>query len=387
MRQLYFACALMSVSGLLNAAIIPAPPESNLKAYFVVDAMTGFVIAERAADEVLPPASLTKLMTSYVLAYEIEKGRVSHEDLVRVSENAWAQNPLFKGSSLMWLEPGMEVKVSDMERGVVISSGNDATVAIAEHLAGSESAFVGMMNTHANRLGMSASYFENSHGLPSSNHVSTARDLAMLARAIIMDFPTHYEIYAEREFTFNNIRQFNRNSLLGEDPSVDGLKTGYTSESGYSLVSSAKRGEMRLISVVLGADSARSRAQETSALLNYGFRFFETAELLTAGRDLLKPKIWMGQQDYVDVGVVEPVILTLPRGERRNVEQQIVLNQPLMAPLKAGDEVGRLVLRLDDSVVYEGPIQALHDVASAGFFARLWDRLLMWIDGLLSPSS
>lgn len=387
MRQLYFACVLMSVSGLLNAAIIPAPPESNLKAYFVVDATTGFVIAERAADEVLPPASLTKLMTSYVLAYEIEKGRVSPEDLVRVSENAWAQNPLFKGSSLMWLEPGMEVKVSDIERGVVISSGNDATVAIAEHLAGSESAFVGMMNTHANRLGMSASYFENSHGLPSSNHVSTARDLAMLARAIIMDFPTHYEIYAEREFTFNNIRQFNRNSLLAEDPSVDGLKTGYTSESGYSLVSSAKRGEMRLISVVLGADSARSRAQETSALLNYGFRFFETAELLTAGRDLLKPKIWMGQQDYVDVGVVEPVILTLPRGERRNVEQQIVLNQPLMAPLKAGDEVGRLVLRLDDSVVYEGPIQALHDVASAGFFARLWDRLLMWIDGLLSPSS
>ena len=387
MRQLYFACVLMSVSGLLNAAIIPAPPESNLKAYFVVDATTGFVIAERAADEVLPPASLTKLMTSYVLAYEIEKGRVSPEHLVRVSENAWAQNPLFTGSSLMWLEPGMEVKVRDIERGVVISSGNDATVAIAEHLAGSESAFVGMMNTHANRLGMSASYFENSHGLPSPNHASTARDLATLARAIIMDFPTHYEIYAEREFTFNNIRQFNRNSLLGEDPSVDGLKTGYTSESGYSLVSSAKRGEMRLISVVLGAYSARSRAQETSALLNYGFRFFETAELLAAGRDLLKPEIWMGQQDYVDVGVVEPVILTLPRGERRNVEQQILLNQPLMAPLKAGDEVGRLVLRIDDSVVYEGPIQALHDVASAGFFARLWDRLLMWIDSLLSPSS
>ena len=387
MRQLYLACVLMSVSGLLNAAIIQAPPEYNLKAYYVMDATTGFVIAERAADEVLPPASLTKLMTSYVLAYEIEKGRVSPDDLVRVSENAWAQNPLFKGSSLMWLEPGMEVKVSDIERGVVISSGNDSTVAIAEHLAGSESAFVGMMNTHANRLGMSASYFENSHGLPSPNHASTARDLATLARAIIMDFPTHYEIYAEREFTFNNIRQFNRNSLLGEDPSVDGLKTGYTSESGYSLVSSAKRGEMRLISVVLGADSARSRAQETSALLNYGFRFFETAELLAAGRYLLKPEIWMGQQDYVDVGVVEPVILTLPRGERRNVEQQILLNQPLMAPLKAGDEVGRLVLRIDDSVVYEGPIQALHDVASAGFFARLLDRLLMWIDSLLSPSS
>jgi D-alanyl-D-alanine carboxypeptidase (penicillin-binding protein 5/6) len=287
----------------------------------------------------------------------------------------------------MWLEPGMEVSISDLEKGIVISSGNDATVAIAEHLAGNETAFADMMNTHAQRLGMNDSYFENSHGLPSPNHLTTAHDLALLAKAIIQDFPTHYQIYAKRDYTFNNIKQYNRNTLLAEDPSVDGLKTGYTSEAGYGLVSSAKRGDMRLISVVLGTDSAKARASETRSLLNYGFRYFETAELLPAEREMEKPEVWMGLADYLSVGVVEAVTLTLPRGERRNIEQVVSLNEPLSAPIKRGDEVGRVSLTLDGEQIYEGPVVALQDVEEAGFFARLWDRILMWIDTLLSPES
>jgi len=385
MQKLLATLAALGLSVSVSAAIIPAPPEVAARAHYLIDASTGYVIAESSANEQLPPASLTKLMTSYVLSYEIERGRVSFDDKVLISENAWAQNPMFKGSSLMWLEPGMEVSISELEKGIVISSGNDATVAIAEHLAGNETAFANIMNTHAQRLGMNDSYFENSHGLPSPNHLTTAHDLALLAKAIIQDFPAHYQIYAERDYTFNNIKQYNRNTLLGEDPSVDGLKTGYTSEAGYGLVSSAKRGDMRLISVVLGTDSAKSRASETRSLLNYGFRYFETAELLPVEREMEKPEVWMGLADYLSVGVAEAVTLTLPRGERRNIEQVVNLNEPLSAPIKRGDKVGRVSLSLDGEQIYEGPVVALHDVEEAGFFARLWDRILMWIDTLLSP--
>ncbi len=385
MQKLLATVAALGLSVSVSAAIIPASPEVAARAHYLIDASTGYVIAESNANELLPPASLTKLMTSYVLSYEIERGRVAFDDKVLISENAWAQNPTFKGSSLMWLEPGMEVSIRDLEKGIVISSGNDATVAIAEHLAGNEAAFADMMNTHAQRLGMNDSYFENSHGLPSPNHLATAHDLALLAKAIIQDFPTHYEIYAQRDYTFNNIKQYNRNTLLSEDPSVDGLKTGYTSEAGYGLVSSAKRGDMRLISVVLGTNSAKTRASETRSLLNYGFRYFETAELLPAEREMEKPEVWMGLVDYLSVGVLEVVIVTLPRGERRNIEQVVSLNEPLSAPIKRGDEVGRVSLSLDGKEIYEGPVVALQDVAEAGFFARLWDRILMWIDTLLSP--
>ena len=385
MQKLLATVAALGLSVSVSAAVIPASPEVAARAHYLIDASTGYVIAESNANELLPPASLTKLMTSYVLSYEIERGRVAFDDKVLISENAWAQNPTFKGSSLMWLEPGMEVSIRDLEKGIVISSGNDATVAIAEHLAGNEAAFADMMNTHAQRLGMNDSYFENSHGLPSPNHLATAHDLALLAKAIIQDFPTHYEIYAQRDYTFNNIKQYNRNTLLSEDPSVDGLKTGYTSEAGYGLVSSAKRGDMRLISVVLGTNSAKTRASETRSLLNYGFRYFETAELLPAEREMEKPEVWMGLVDYLSVGVLEVVTVTLPRGERRNIEQVVSLNEPLSAPIKRGDEVGRVSLSLDGKEIYEGPVVALQDVAEAGFFARLWDRILMWIDTLLSP--
>lgn len=372
-----FSCLFVVVAG--AQPIVPSPPQVAADAYILMDARTGEVIAEDNADVQLPPASLTKLMTSYVLANEISEGRLSRDDTVVISENAWSQNPLFTGSSLMWIEPGMEVSIGDLERGIVISSGNDATVAVAEHIAGSEGAFAALMNRHAETLGLDSSHFVNSHGLPHPEHLTTARDLATLAAAIIQRFPEHYARYSERDFTFNDIRQYNRNRLLNEDPSVDGLKTGYTREAGYGLVASARRGDMRLVSVVMGTRSTTVRKNETRGLLNYGFRFYETVPLLDAGAELDKPRVWKGSRDYVPVGVNEEVVLTLPRGKRQDLQQQVVLEEDLLAPLAAGDVVGQLTLLLDGEVQQQLPVVALAPVEAGGFFARLWDMVLMWI--------
>lgn len=378
----YLGTVLLLLCSAFPAAaqtLVPAPPEVAAEAFILMDADTGFVIAESNADMSLPPASLTKLMTSYVLANEIDAGRLQRSDIVTIGINAWSQNPEFAGSSLMWIEPGMQVSIEDLERGIVISSGNDATVAVAEHIAGSEAAFADLMNQHAARLGLGGSHFVNSHGLPHPEHVTTARDLATLSAAIIHDFPEHYTRYSERDYTFNNIRQYNRNALLAEDPSVDGLKTGYTREAGYGLVASAKRGDMRLISVVMGTRSPTARKNETRSLLNYGFRFYETATLLEAGRELDKPRIWKGRADYVAVGTDEVVRLTLPRGKRQAIEEQFSVQDTLLAPLAQGDTVGQLTLLLDGEVLLQTPVVALESVEAAGFFARLWDTVLMWL--------
>ncbi|MFT4767137.1 MAG: D-alanyl-D-alanine carboxypeptidase (penicillin-binding protein 5/6) [Glaciecola sp.] len=359
--------------------IVPAAPEVAAKAYLLVDARSGAVLVESNADEQLPPASLTKLMTAYVLASEIDAGRVSREDQVTVSRNAWSQNPVFNGSSLMWIEPRMPVNIGQLEQGIVISSGNDATVAVAEHIAGSETAFADLMNKHAAELGMHGSYFANSHGLPHPQHMMTARDLATLAKAIITRFPEHYKVYSQREYTYNDISQYNRNKLLGEDPSVDGLKTGYTREAGYGLVASAERNGMRLISVVMGTDSTRARARETRSLLNYGFRFFETDVVVTGAEELEKPRVWKGQTDYVAVGIADDVVLTLPRGKRNSVVTELVLMDPISAPLAQGDTVGELTLSLDGEVLQQVPLVALEPIEQGGFFARVWDMILMWL--------
>jgi len=298
------------------ASIVPAPPTIDADAYLLMDATTGRVLVEQNADERLPPASLTKLMTAYILAEEIDAGRLSLDDVVPVSRTAWSQNPTFRGSSLMWIEPGKEVTVGQLEKGIVISSGNDATVAIAEHIAGSEEAFAGMMNNYAQELGMASTFFVNSHGLPDPEHLTTARDLATLASATIRNHPDRYEVYREKSYTYNDIKQFNRNLLLREDPSVDGLKTGYTSVAGYGLVASAQRDGMRLISVVLGSQSTRSRKAETRSLLNYGFRFYETVEPVTPEVSLGQLRVWKGITDRVDAGVIEPLILTVPRSNK-----------------------------------------------------------------------
>ncbi|KGE02563.1 D-alanyl-D-alanine carboxypeptidase family protein [Pseudohaliea rubra] len=383
MRRLAFAILglLLAVQGQAQS-IVPAPPQVAAEAYILIDAATGFVIARGNPDQPLPPASLTKLMTSYVLANEIAEGRLTREERTVVSENAWSQNPVFNGSSLMWIEPGKDVTIGELERGIVIASGNDATVAVAEHIAGSEDAFAELMNQHAERLGLSNSHFTNSHGLPDPNHYTTARDLARLSAAIISNFPEHYSRYQELDYTYNDIRQYNRNKLLREDPSVDGLKTGYTSEAGYGLVASALRGDMRLISVVLGTSSPTARKNETRSLLNYGFRFYETAHLLDASEELDKPRIWKGRADYVSVGVLEEIVLTLPRGKRQQVERRVALVDDIVAPLAVGDSVGDLTLLLDGELIYQGPVVALEAIEPGGFFARLWDILLMWLSRL-----
>jgi serine-type D-Ala-D-Ala carboxypeptidase (penicillin-binding protein 5/6) len=380
MRRLAFAILglLLAVPGQAQS-IVPAPPQVSAEAFILVDAATGSVIAGDNSDAILPPASLTKLMTSYVLANEIAEGRLSRDENAAVSENAWSQNPVFNGSSLMWIEPGKDVTIGELERGIVIASGNDATVAVAEHIAGSEQAFAELMNQHAERLGLSNTHFMNSHGLPHPDHYTSARDLAKLSAALIRNFPVHYARYRELDYTYNDIKQYNRNKLLREDPSVDGLKTGYTREAGYGLVASAKRGDMRLVSVVLGTSSPTTRKNETRGLLNYGFRFYETAHLLDAGEELDKPRVWKGRADYVPAGVLDDIVLTLPRGKRQQVERRVALVEDIEAPLAVGDSVGTLTLLLDGELLHQGPVVALEAVQPGGFFARLWDVILMWL--------
>ncbi len=382
---LFFLLISASVSG-GAATVVPSAPQVAASAYILMDANSGAVLVEQNADQPLPPASLTKMMTAYVLAGEIEAGRVGKDDMVVVSENAWSQNPIFKGSSLMWIEPGKDVSIQDLERGIIISSGNDATVAVAEHVAGSETAFAGLMNSNARALGMTGSYFLNSHGLPAPEHVVTARDLATLARAMIENFPEHYALYKEREFTYNGIRQYNRNTLLGEDPSVDGLKTGHTEEAGFCLVASAEREGMRLISVVMGTDSPNARKNASRTLLNYGFRFFETDEFFSAGMELARPRVWKGDEDDVAVGVIDTTPITLPRGKRDEIETIIEVNKPLYAPLARGDQVGVVRLTLGGDTVYETPLVALQAVEEGGFFSRIWDSIVMWISSLFSAN-
>ena len=374
--------ALVPSMVLANTALVPSPPTINADSYLLVDFDTGAVLVEHNPDLQLPPASLTKLMTAYILAEEVALGRLALDDTVRVSRNAWSQNPVFNGSSLMWIEPGKSVTVAELERGIVISSGNDATVAIAEHIAGSEAAFVDLMNRYAEEMGLTRTHFENSHGLPHPDHLSTARDLAATAVAAIRDHPERYAVYKEQSYTYNDITQYNRNHLLREDPSVDGLKTGYTRVAGYGLVASAQREGMRLVSVVMGSSSTASRKAETRSLLNYGFRFFETLRPLTPEASLSEARVWKGQSKQVALGVTDEVVLTLPRSTA-SIDTQVEVDEPLVAPLDVNDVVGRVTLLRDGEVVSEVPLRVLQRVEPAGFFARLWDTIVLWFQQLL----
>jgi D-alanyl-D-alanine carboxypeptidase (penicillin-binding protein 5/6) len=393
------AAATLTVSTLTTPALaqqpLPTPilnpvpqaqqsaPSIAAKAFIMIDADSGRVLAESNADSRLAPASLTKLMTSYVLSYELEQGHVHNDDLVTISKSAWTQNPEFKESSLMFIQVGTQVKLHDLHQGIVVSSGNDATTAVAEYLAGSESAFADVMNQHAQKLGMTNTHFVNSHGLPDPNHYTTARDLAKLSQGII-GFTKEYELYKEQEFTYNNIRQHNRNGLLKRDPTVDGLKTGHTEEAGYCLVSSALRNGMRLITVVLGADSINMREQETEKLLAYGFRYFETSKVYQAGAEVAHPRIWGGSSEQIKLGVDKDIALTYPRGKREAIQASMNIDKYLHAPIAANQPVGEMVVTLDGETILKTPLVALETVEKGNIFHRLWDAMTLFFTKLLS---
>jgi len=354
-------------------SLIPAPPQVAAKGYLLVDAQSGKVLVESNARQPLPPASLTKMMTSYIAAHEIDKGNISMDEMVRISVKAWKAP-----GSRMFIKEGTEVSVEDLLRGIIIQSGNDASIAIAEHIAGSSEACGDLMNQHAQLLGMSSTNFENATGLPSDQHYTTAEDLAKLARAITTRHPEHYAMYAERYFTYNNIRQPNRNKLLWRDKSVDGLKTGHTEEAGYCLVASAERNGMRLITVVMGTDSEEARAAESQKLLTYGFRYYETHKLYEAGQVLNEARVWGGVSDAVNLGISDDIYVTIPRGQHSELEANLDIDQYLEAPIGQGDSYGDLNVSLGEETVLKEPLVAMQGVDEAGFFSRLWDQIMLF---------
>ncbi|WP_412514062.1 serine hydrolase [Shewanella indica] len=370
---LLLACASVSAAQANNAPIVvPDAPDVAAKAYVLMDYNSGRLLAENNAYESLNPASLTKMMTSYVIGQEIKAGNVSADDDVTISKNAWSKN--FPDSSKMFIEVGKTVKVSDLNRGIIIQSGNDACVAMAEHIAGTEGAFVDLMNSWAKQLGMRDSYFENSHGLDSDNHKSTAYDMALLGAALIRDVPDEYDIYKEKSFTYNGIKQYNRNGLLWDNSlDVDGIKTGHTSGAGYNLVSSATKDGMRLIAVVMGTKSEAARKAESKKLLNYGFRFFETITPYKAGDSFVTQKIWYGDRDTVDLGVTTDTPVTINRGQAKNLQANFELTKELTAPLAKGEVVGRVYFQLDGKDIAQFPLVTLEEVNEGSWFSKLMD--------------
>ncbi len=360
-------------TAVVAAVIVPSPPQLAAEGYLLIDATTGHVLVEHNASQRLPPASLTKIMTSYIAAKELEKGTITHDDEVHVSVKAWRT-----GGSRMFIQEGTKVRLEDILRGMIIQSGNDASVAMAEHIAGSEEAFADVMNQYAELLGMKDTHYMNATGLPNENHYTTARDLSRLATALINEFPTHYKMYSEREFTYNDIRQFNRNRLLSRDSSVDGMKTGHTEAAGYCLVSSAKRDGMRLIAVVMGANSEESRASESQKLLTYGFRYFETASLYAADETLKQVRVWGGQHGSIQLGLEEDLVMTLPRGARDSLAAEISIMGEVHAPVGEGDALGELLVTLPDGEQMAIPLVALNAVMESGFFAGLWDAISLF---------
>lgn len=380
-----FLAGLVSFSAQAQTAapMIPEPPAIAAKSYVLMDYASGQVLVSQNAHEQLPPASLTKMMTSYILGQALQEGKVKREDMVTVSEAAWAQN--FPGSSVMFLEVGKQVSIDDLNRGIIIQSGNDATIAVAEHLAGSVNSFADLMNSWAARLGMKDSHFVTPHGLHSDDMVTTAYDMALLGQALIRDVPEEYAIYAEKSFSFNGITQHNRNSLLWDQSlNVDGIKTGHVNEVGYNLVSSATKDDMRLIAVVMGAANERVRAAESKKLLTYGFRFYQTLTPYQAGTKLLDQRIWMGDKSNVALGVDKAVAVTIPRGQAQSLQADFTLDQALKAPLAKGEQVGTLHLKLAGEDVVTLPLVALEEVEQGGLFSRLVDYIRLLIQGLFN---
>lgn len=374
---------VFSINAFAAPMIIPKAPSIAAKGYLLIDFNSGKVLSENNSDESLNPASLTKMMTSYIIGQELKSGNLNLTDKVTISKNAWSKN--FPESSKMFIEVGKEVSVEDLNRGIIIQSGNDACVAMAEHIAGSEPAFADLMNSWALQLGMNNTHFVNSHGLTADGHYTTAKDMATLAKAIITDVPNEYKIYSEKSFKYNGIMQYNRNGLLWDKSlNVDGMKTGHTIAAGYSLVSSATKDGMRLISVVMGTRSDEARKVESKKLLNWGFRFFETITPYKANDQLANERIWMGQQANIRLGVAVDTPLTLPRNQSQNLKADFVIDNELRAPIQKGDKVGQVNYSLADEPIASYDLIALETVEEGGIFSRIIDYIKLLFIGWFS---
>lgn len=360
------------------ATPVPPPPTLTAKSWVLMDHLTGQVLASHEPDARVAPASLTKVMTSYVVSSELAAGKIKLDDPVHISEHAWRGGGAATDGSTSFLPVNQTVPLKDLLYGMVIQSGNDASIALAEHAAGSEATFAELMNQHARRLGMTGTHYVNAHGLHADDHYTTARDVAVLSRALIRDFPEDYRIYALKEFTYNGITQHNRNTLLWRDASIDGIKTGHHSQAGYCLAASALRNGARMIAVVMGTSGEKVRADEAQALLNYGFRFFESHQLYAANALVAEPELWKGQVPTARLGVAADAKITIPRGAYPRLQATMNVPKPLLAPLAKGQNVGTIVVALDGKTIYEAPLVALEDYPEGGFFKRLSDSTVLW---------
>ena len=379
-RKSALAALLLVPSFTYAATVLSTPPKLNNKAYVLMDYETGQILAAKNENEKLAPASMTKMMTSFIIEQKLLKGELTEGEKVRMNESAWCRGS--SAESCMYVPLNGTATVLEMLRGIIIQSGNDASKAMAEHIAGNEGTFVHMMNEEAKRIGMANTQFVNATGMPAEGHYSTAKDMAILAEHIIHDSSKYYPIYSEKEFTFNGIKQGNRNALLYTDPSVDGLKTGHTNEAGFCLTTSAKRGPMRLISVIFGAPSMNQRASQTRELLAWGFANFETKNVQRANQVLATSKVWYGKESDVKIGLAENFNVTMPKGKANDIKTQLVVQPKLTAPLQKGQVVGKFVATLDGKVIAEKPLVALDAVEEAGFFARMIDHIKQFFANL-----
>ncbi len=373
-HSVLFVLLWFAISSVYAEILMPSPPRLAAKSYVLMDFDSGQFLAESNSNERMDPASLTKIMTAYVIFNELKNNNIRIDDKVHISEKAWRME-----GSRMFVEVDKEVPVEALLKGLVIQSGNDASVALAEHVAGSEEAFASLMNKHARRLGMKSTHFVNSTGLPDKEHYTTAHDLALLVQALIRDFPEQYKLNSEKEYRYNGITQYNRNKLLWRDPSVDGVKTGHTNAAGYCLVASAKRDGMRLISVVMNTSSEKARATESQKLLKYGFRFFSTHRLYEANKPLTNLPVWKGESDKLPLGLSKPLYVTIPRGQYDNLKATMNVDETIVAPVEKGQEFGTVNIALDGKQIAQQPLLSLKAVAEGGLFTRLKDTVLMLV--------
>ena len=356
----------------------PPPPQIDAKSWVLMDYASGQILLGSNEDARVAPASITKVMTSYVVSAELAHGKIHLDDKVLISEKAWRSGGAGTDGSTSFLQLNSQVSLKDLLYGMIIQSGNDAAIALAEHTAGSEETFAELMNAYAKQLGMTGTHYMDASGLPNPEHYTTARDVALLSRALIRDYPEEYKIYAIKDFEWNGIMQHNRNTLLWRDSTVDGIKTGHTSEAGFCLATSAVRGDQRLIAVVMGAPSEKQRADDNQELLNYGFRFFETHKLYDAGKAIARQKVWKGAVDEVQLGLAEPLLVSMPRGKYTQLKPAMEVPKTLVAPIAKGQKIGMVKVSLDGKVIAQRPLVALNAVEEGGFFKRLWDEFWMW---------